>query len=49
MTREEHLEVLKSTLEFLEFCWRDVNMNNYATELLESQIEIVEKAIKEFS
>ena len=33
--------ILQQTLEFLEFCWRDVDMNDYAFERLESTIDAI--------
>jgi len=34
-------ELLKQVLDFCEFCWRDVNMNDYAFERLESTIDAI--------
>ena len=31
--------ILQQTLEFCVFCWRDVDMNDYAFERLESTID----------
>lgn len=33
--RDELLEALEKTQEFLQFLWRDVHMNDYAFEYLE--------------
>jgi hypothetical protein len=41
MTRE----VLKLALEFCEFCWRDVSMNEYAIERLEQTITEIREAL----
>ena len=34
-------KLLEQTLDFLEFCWRDVYMNEYAFERLESVTEAI--------
>ena len=38
--------ILQQTLEFLEFCWRDVDMNDYAFERLESTIEALKAELE---
>jgi hypothetical protein len=42
MTKDE---VLKQALEFCEFCWRDVLMNEYAIERLEQTITEIREAL----
>ena len=39
-------ELLKQTLEFLEFCWQDVSMNEHAFERLEQTIALVEAELQ---
>jgi rRNA maturation protein Rpf1 len=40
------ITALKHALEFVEFCWRDVSLNDYAEEFRQAVEDQLEEAIK---